>query len=153
MRGPFSVFFSSPYRGLFSEWPILALTIGRRKIDASASRCFLFPLTMETSASASASRHVASFSLSGLGTPFPFSSSDCKCSSCLAPCRLVKSHNYRCGREAQPKPNRPTGAVRGAVVSAETAICAELLLFGKDRSLGEASAAIYRLPSNYQIPH
>jgi hypothetical protein len=36
-------FFFFSLSGTVSEWPILALTIGRRKIDASASRCFLSP--------------------------------------------------------------------------------------------------------------
>jgi hypothetical protein len=126
MRGPFSFFFFGPYRGLFSEWPILALTIGRRKVDASPQP----------------HPHVASFPsrVSALRFPFPHP----RLQSLLAWPHAV---SLRVTARTEARPNR-CRTRRGRVGRNS-----DLLLFSKDRSVGEASAAIYRLPSNYQIPH
>lgn len=131
-------FFFGPYRGLFSEWPILALTIGRRKVDASASRCFLSP----QDASPQPHPHVASFPsrVSALRFPFPHP----RLQSLLAWPHAV---SLRVTARTEARPNR-CRTRRGRVGRNS-----DLLLFSKDRSVGEASAAIYRLPSNYQIPH
>lgn len=128
-------FFFGPYRGLFSEWPILALTIGRRKIDASASRCFLSPhLSLSLTLLPFPSR------VSALRFPFPHP----RLQSLLAWPHAV---SLRVTARTEARPNR-CRTRRGRVGRNS-----DLLLFSKDRSVGEASAAIYRLPSNYQIPH
>lgn len=124
MRGPFSVFFSSPYRGLLvSGQSSRSLSVAARSM--LRPHVASFPLTM---LHLSLILTLLPFPLGSRRSVSPFSSSDCKCSSCLAPRRLVMSQLQVWEKQ------------RSA-------------LFGKDRSVGEASAAIYRLPSNYQIPH
>lgn len=100
-----------------------------------------FPLRAQD-ASPQPHPHVASFPsrVSALRFPFPHP----RLQSLLAWPHAV---SLRVTARTEARPNR-CRTRRGRVGRNS-----DLLLFSKDRSVGEASAAIYRLPSNYQIPH
>jgi hypothetical protein len=108
------------YRGLLvSGQSFLALTIGRRKIDASASRCFLFPLTMLHLSLILTSRCFL-FPLGSRRSVSLFLIRDFKMLFLPGPTPFGYESATGVGERRGPS---PTGAVRGAVVSAETAIC------------------------------